>query len=179
MEKVLGADGDAPVQNRPCLGCYSHLAVCGAAEFGRLRLTAMASSEFFVLFLTCFRDATQRGARRARVVDSGLKLDASYRRFWVVLVPVLSVNGAALDSRAIGVRNVALRTYYEGDKALLAYIRARQEVDWETVLPSNCDILGCPYIYYYWKTVQCDDVAARWRDVYSQDVWLTTCLLCQ
>lgn len=64
------------VPNPPCFVNHIHVAVRGAAA-GRRRLNAVARSEFVVLFLTCFWDTAQGGARQARVFESGLKIDAS------------------------------------------------------------------------------------------------------
>lgn len=135
-----------------CFSYHCHLAVSGAMYFGRHRLSAEARSEFFVLFPTCFWDTAQRGARRARLVDGGLNMDAQGRLFWGVLVPIPRGIGAELYSRAIDLRDVAMRAGFEGDKALLAYICARQEIEWEAVLPSCLGIPDFPYVYYHWET---------------------------
>lgn len=113
------------VENLPCFTYQSHLVVRRAAEFGRLRLSAVGRSEFFVLLHTCFWDTAQRGARRAREVDNGLKMDSPGRRFWGVLVAFPPAISVTLDSRSIEVRDEVKRTDFEVDKALLPYIRAR------------------------------------------------------
>lgn len=97
------------VPNPRCFSYHSHMVVRSAADFGRHCLSAVARSEFVVLFLTCFWDAVQRGWRRTRVVDSGLKMNAPGRRFLGVLVPSPSDIGAALDSRANDIRDVSMR----------------------------------------------------------------------
>lgn len=63
-----------------------------------------------------------------------------------VLISVPSGISAALECLAIDFRDVVMRTIFEGDKELLAYIRARQEID----LPNRLGISNCPYVNYDW-----------------------------
>lgn len=78
----------------------------------------------------------------------------------------------ALDSRSIDVRNVTVQTGFDGGRALLAYFRAHQEIDWEAVSSGDGGVVANLYVYIDWGIGQFDDFPARWRDVSRKD----TCL---
>lgn len=74
MARLMGADGVCAGVECPCFSYYILLAVRGAVGTGRRRLSAVARSEFIIIFLISFWDAAERGARRAKVPVSGLKM---------------------------------------------------------------------------------------------------------
>lgn len=78
----------------------------------------------------------------------------------------------ALENRTIDVRDIAVRAGFDGVRALLAYLRARQQIDWESISSGDSNVVEGHYFYYDWETSQCADVPVLWRDVSRQGTWL-------
>lgn len=76
------------VSNPPYFSYCSLLVICVDLGIDRRRLSTVDRSEFVVQLHVCFWNASERGVRRAKVVDRGLKADASGCRYWGVLVPI-------------------------------------------------------------------------------------------
>lgn len=72
----MGADGASEGAEYPCFSYLSPLDVRGAVGDCLRRLSAVAKSEFVILFLTCFWDTAEQGARLEKVIDSWMKVEA-------------------------------------------------------------------------------------------------------
>lgn len=105
------------VPNLPFSSCHSHLIVRGAADFGRPRLRAVARSELFALFLTCFWDAAHLGGQMARG-NSQTDIAALFLQFMLLNLDVYKVTMRVMQDEVASVRGRFRTAFSETHEAL-------------------------------------------------------------